>query len=221
MPSPLCTINGSAAAGGVTVAAGATVTIQLVDLSAMAWSLTVVGTDESQTAPTLAINQTTKTATFTAGALGSNVILKSIVNNGTTNGQPDASLSTTLGVYTLAANGKRVLAFGETQEGSALYGWTSTVNAILRARAGVYTYTFPSDANQTLPAAAYGCRVLRIAGSITATRNLVLPLAGDDLWFSVHNTTGQSVQFIGASGTGVTVATVTKASIYTDGTNWY
>lgn len=88
----------------------------------------------------------------------------------------------------------------------------------------VSTVNFGSDANLTATAAQYRNRVLRLtsSGALTATRNLTLPLtAGAN--HMVHNVTtgGQSIQVIGATGTGVTIANGTKAEVYSDGTNWY
>ena len=55
--------------------------------------------------------------------------------------------------------------------------------------------------------------------SLTATRNVVVPLAVRQ-WTVYNGTTGaQSLQFIGASGTGVTVTNGKRAIIYADGTN--
>lgn len=74
-----------------------------------------------------------------------------------------------------------------------------------------------SDANTTLTAAEDANDILVISGTLTATRNIVISLTPRQK--TVHNNTGQSLQFIGASGTGVTVATAKRAIVYSDGTN--
>ena len=78
-----------------------------------------------------------------------------------------------------------------------------------------------SDANYTLLYAEAICEILDFTSSVslTATRNIVLPLASKQ--YTVYNGTtgGQSLQFIGASGTGITVANGKRAIIYADGTN--
>lgn len=74
-----------------------------------------------------------------------------------------------------------------------------------------------TDANTTLSAAEVRNEQLNFTGTLTATRNVVVPL-NDQVWF-VSNQTNQSLQFIGASGTGITVATTKRAIISTDGTN--
>lgn len=78
-----------------------------------------------------------------------------------------------------------------------------------------------SDANMTLTQAQAVCSILSITSSVslTATRNIVVPLVAQQ--WTVYNGTsnGQSLQFIGASGTGVTVANGKRAIIYADGTN--
>jgi hypothetical protein len=74
-----------------------------------------------------------------------------------------------------------------------------------------------SDANTTLTAAEARPKTLNFSGTLTTTRNVVLPLV-NRVWF-VYNGTNQSLQFIGATGTGITVATTKRAIIASDGTN--
>jgi hypothetical protein len=74
-----------------------------------------------------------------------------------------------------------------------------------------------TDANTTLTAAEARNEILTFSGTLTATRDIVLPL-GAKLWH-VYNGTNQSLQFIGATGTGITVATTKRAIIAADGTN--
>jgi hypothetical protein len=75
-----------------------------------------------------------------------------------------------------------------------------------------------SDANTTLTQAEAANSTLTFAGTLTGTRDIVVPLVGKRQW-TVYNGTGQSLQFIGASGTGITVATVKHAILRSDGTN--
>jgi len=74
-----------------------------------------------------------------------------------------------------------------------------------------------TDANTTLSYAEARARIMDFSGTLTATRNIVVPLSPKE-WI-VYNGTGQSLQFIGATGTGVTVAATKRAIIYADGTN--
>lgn len=137
MPSPTCTINGLTSANGQDVTAASVVTIQLVDLTAQTWAISVIGTDETTTAPTLTTNQVTKTSTFTCGAVGTATLLQSTVNGGVdANGQVDATLTTTFAVFVLAANGNRVIPVGMKLEGSATYGWIANINPTLRLATG-------------------------------------------------------------------------------------
>jgi lysophospholipase L1-like esterase len=83
--------------------------------------------------------------------------------------------------------------------------------------------TMPSDANFTLTANQWSNKTLIIKSgvSLTATRNVVAPLnKGQE--FNIENATtgGQSIVVIGATGTGVTIANGTSASVFTDGTNY-
>ena len=78
-----------------------------------------------------------------------------------------------------------------------------------------------SDANITLTYAEALCDILDFTSSatLTVTRAVVLPLAAKQ-YTVFNNTTGaQSLQFIAATGTGITVANGKRAIIYADGTN--
>ena len=76
-----------------------------------------------------------------------------------------------------------------------------------------------SDANTTLTAAEARNQILEFTGTLTVARNIVLPL-GVQQWTVFNNTTGGfGLQFIGASGTGITVSAGKRAIIYADGTN--
>lgn len=78
-----------------------------------------------------------------------------------------------------------------------------------------------ADANITLTQAEANNEILQITSSVAlaATRNVVVPLAAKQ-WTVYNGTTGaQSLQFIGASGTGITVANGKRAIIYSDGVN--
>jgi hypothetical protein len=76
-----------------------------------------------------------------------------------------------------------------------------------------------SDANTTLTAAEARNQILEFTGTLTAARNIVMPLAAQQ-WTVFNGTTGGfGVQFIGATGTGITVAAGKRAIVYSDGTN--
>lgn len=75
-----------------------------------------------------------------------------------------------------------------------------------------------SDAAYTLTQAEAAPSVLTFTGTLTATRNITVPLVGKRQW-TVYNGTGQSLQFIGPTGTGITVATLKHAIVRSDGTN--
>jgi hypothetical protein len=142
-PSPLCTINSGGAGLPADVAANSTVNIALaVTASANFWSLTVLSTDETNVAATIAatlvVNQTTKTATLTApSGLGSAVILQSQVGVKApgldANGAPNPAFTCTLKINVLSAGGHRVLAANESAEQDAAFGWIRVVNALLRS----------------------------------------------------------------------------------------
>jgi hypothetical protein len=91
----------------------------------------------------------------------------------------------------------------------------------LKLAPGKLARAIASDANITLTHAEALCDILEFTSgvSLTATRNVVLPLAAKQYTVFNNTTGGQSLQFIGASGTGVTVASGKRAIIYADGTN--
>ena len=76
-----------------------------------------------------------------------------------------------------------------------------------------------SDANTTLTGAQARNDILEFTGTLTAARNIVLPLAVRQYTVANKTTGGFGLQFIGPSGTGVTVAAGMRAIIYADGTN--
>jgi hypothetical protein len=89
---------------------------------------------------------------------------------------------------------------------------------------GYKLVNYSSD-GKLIPTAEEECaRYHRVVSGVplTMTHNYVLPLTIKRAWF-IHNATsgGQSIQVIGTSGTGVTIAADTKAWVYTDGTNFY
>lgn len=81
------------------------------------------------------------------------------------------------------------------------------------------TKAFPSDANYTLTAAEADVDVIKVStGTITTTRDLIVPIAFPKQW-TVINANAQSVRIIGATGTGITIATGKTAIVMADGTN--
>jgi hypothetical protein len=82
---------------------------------------------------------------------------------------------------------------------------------------GESSFTFGSDANGTLPALT---GIVKVTGSvISVTRSLFASLTAGAVVI-LSNQEGHSVTFIGATGTGVTVATTKSAILRCDGTNW-
>ena len=75
-----------------------------------------------------------------------------------------------------------------------------------------------ADANQTITQSMSLCETLVTTGALTATRNLVVPLRRAT-WIVRNDCTGGSIQVIGATGTGTTIATVKTAIVSCDGTN--
>ena len=81
------------------------------------------------------------------------------------------------------------------------------------------TKAFPTDANYTLTQPECDVDVIKIsAGTISTTRDFIVPITFPKQWVVV-NGTAQSVRIIGATGTGITIATTKAATVMADGTN--
>lgn len=76
-----------------------------------------------------------------------------------------------------------------------------------------------TDANTTLTQADARNNILEFTGTLTAARNIVLPLGIKQFTVFNNTTGGFGLQFIGATGTGITVAAGKRAIVYADGTN--
>ncbi len=109
-----------------------------------------------------------------------------------------------------------------TQCPGGLFYWDGSQYRNL-THSGRVALTFGSDANKTLSAAEAENQLLDFVNSGTAisvTRNVVVPLAGSKRWTVRNNSAGgQSIQAIGASGTGITIATGKTAVVGSDATN--
>jgi hypothetical protein len=96
-------------------------------------------------------------------------------------------------------------------------GWFS-----VRANASSSSVAMAATGATTPDPSVLGVSALILTGAITANVTLVLPLASGANWIVENNTTGAfTVTVIGASGTGVAVATGSPAQVFTDGTNFY
>lgn len=137
--------------------------------------------------------------TLAGGTSGSSTAGAVVIQNGTSTA---ISVLTTGAVYSVPIN------------------WnTGTVPNL-----GYNSVVMSSDANITLSASQYNAYEIQITSSVslTATRNVVLPLTQGGVWIIYNNTTGgRSLQAIGTSGTGFTIANASSALIWTDGTNFY
>jgi len=117
-----------------------------------------------------------------------------------------------------------------TGEQSGTWGSTTNTNlgtAIEQALAGYGTANFTSDADLTLGYTdSNGSQIFRnlvlnvtSSGSLTATRNLIVPTTAKQ-YYIFNNTSGsQSITVKTSAGTGVIVPNGGKALVYCDGTN--
>lgn len=99
-------------------------------------------------------------------------------------------------------------------------------NVFEQAITGRVTVNFPSDANVTLTATDtvntqdYRNLYLNLTstGSLTATRDLIVPTLNKTYIVQNNTTGGQSIRVIMASGTGVTIPNGRSATVYSNGT---
>jgi hypothetical protein len=200
MPSPICEVKDGAGAytsttSGKNVTPANTVTIRLASTSGVGpWLIQCITTDNTSDAAavtaSLTVDQVAKTATFTAPAAGKAYRFKSTVNNGIdANGIAQASYSTTFGVYTLTATtpARRVLAVDETFESDATFGWSGTVNDLIRNPPGTtFTTLEIQDTSSTHQFIFSGA-----SSELAADRTVILPLltGNDTLVFEAHTQT--------------------------------
>lgn len=118
-----------------------------------------------------------------------------------------------------------------TGENSGTWGGITNTNlgtAMEQAVVGYGNPDYPSDANLTITltnsnaAQAARALVLNVTsafGSLTATRELVVPTIQKQYIVQNNTTGGQSITVKTAAGTGITVPNGRKAHLYVDGTN--
>lgn len=102
----------------------------------------------------------------------------------------------------------------------ATLGGVLTVGGMRIGRAAV---SYPADADYVLPQSVYENEWLDVGSgtSLGATRKLILPLTDGLVFWITNNATGpQSITAIGATGTGVTIATTKTAKVGCNGTNY-
>ena len=115
-----------------------------------------------------------------------------------------------------------------TGEQSGSWGTTTNTNlgtAIQEAITGRANAAFPSDADLTLGytdtngTQVFRNLILNVTGTISATRNLIVPTI-DKLYIVENNTTGsQDIVVKTSAGTGITVPNGATTIVYADGTN--
>ena len=75
------------------------------------------------------------------------------------------------------------------------------------------------DADIALIASQYQFPNIFCSGTNTAQRKLTLPLVAGAEWYVANSGTGQNLQCIGLSGTGIIIANNKGAILWSDGTN--
>jgi len=118
-----------------------------------------------------------------------------------------------------------------TGEQAGTWGTTTNLNlgtALEEAIVGIAVADFPSDADYTLPwnntnatqvARNFVLDVTSGFGSLTTTRNLIVPPIEKPYIVQNNTTGGQDIVVKTASGTGITVPNGRSAFLYTNGTN--
>lgn len=175
--SPICLVNSGSSTDGVNVGAGTTVVISLASTTGVDfWSIQCVSTDETSDSAaitsSLVIDPLAKTATFTAPSpVKKALIFSSIVNNSLDGDFVyDPNLTATFGIYVANTNDDRVLAVNERNEGSAMFGWVTTVNNLLRGGGG------GGGGGGTLPITTTSATTLAVGDVVTQDDSSSLPL---------------------------------------------
>ncbi len=89
---------------------------------------------------------------------------------------------------------------------------------------GSSSVVLSSDADYTLSNTQYNAQIIFLTSSVslTAPRNIIVPLdAGSDWMIRNYTTGGQSVIIKGSTGTGVTIDSNESVHVFTDGVNVY
>ena len=164
---------------------------------------------------------------LTWGFYGGNVLINGVLTQ-IANGTLSLTASTTNYVQALPASGAvSSNTTGFTAGSIPLYTiitGASTVTSYTDHRLATPEFTgrlakTMGDANTTLTQAEARNNIIELTGTLTAARNIVLPLAVRQYTVFNGSTGGFGLQFIGASGTGITVAAGKRAIVYADGTN--
>jgi hypothetical protein len=242
MASPIVTLNGGSSANGINVSNGEWVNVALVDRAGVrTWTLQAVGLSDPTIDPTIVLDPVAMTATVTSPDPWGTVIVRSTVNGGIgPDGQVDPMLSCTFGIY-VPCNGKRLLATNETIESNAASGWIGTINAAIASiptppatPTGLrlsddgswsgpgFVSIATANADVTLNSTQYKCNVLRFTGALTVNRTVTFPLTAGRAWTVINDCTGAyGLVCKGSTGTGVTVPNGGRATVATDGINFY
>lgn len=164
---------------------------------------------------------------LTWGYYGGNVLINGVLTQ-IANGTLSLTASTTNYVQALPASGAvSSNTTGFTAGSIPLYTvitGASTVTSYTDHRLATPEFTgrlakTMGDANTTLTQAEARNNIIELTGTLTAARNIVLPLSVRQYTVFNGSTGGFGLQFIGASGTGITVAAGKRAIVYADGTN--
>ena len=89
--------------------------------------------------------------------------------------------------------------------------------AAVNASPSTYATVTMTDANKTLSAFEYSNKVIKLSGTTTVARSAIVPVTLPATYF--HNATAYTTTIIGATGTGIGIATTKKACVYGDGVN--
>lgn len=104
---------------------------------------------------------------------------------------------------------------------SSVTSWTDMRQAGLKPD-GLASVSMTSDANFTMTQGRAECQVLNVSStvSLTATRDLIMPLMVAQYTIYNGTTGGQALRVLGATGAAVTIPNGLTAEVYCDGTNY-
>lgn len=204
-----------------------TITFDALIQSQSAKEITANAMLDAVSPPSLYGRRQSTSSGLTWGYYGGNMLINGVLTQ-IANGTLSLTASTTNYVQALPASGAvSSNTTGFTAGSIPLYTiitGASTVTSYTDHRLATPEFTgrlakTMGDANTTLTQAEARNNIIELTGTLTAARNIVLPLAVRQYTVFNGTTGGFGLQFIGATGAGITVAAGKRAIVYADGTN--
>lgn len=113
------------------------------------------------------------------------------------------------------ANGESATVFSDGTN----FSYISSVSSAGGSEFGYTAVAIGGTGNYTLSAAEYAKNAIKLTGTLTGNRNVIVPTAVRDYWINNATSGAYTVTVKTASGSGVLVTQGKKATVYCDGTD--